>query len=243
MKPYQFYVVDKMPSLAQGESVKNPIQLTFTGADEEIDTIITLESESFEGGLDQYRIQSEIKYNTMGYIKTLVGSNRQRFDFTEYLKPVDFYAFYSRERKALLFQAPKRECRGVYCHLKKSTNIVLKEMQVDFGKVMQLQQEYLGAWFRGVSARVHAAGISGEQIQDDPLYKDLSKIGELSNVTLPWNFNGNIHKVMVTASGAIILIQTYSNIGLELALAMDVYDRLLTNVWVEKGFSGLEETD
>ncbi|MFA6173466.1 MAG: hypothetical protein WC701_07235 [Kiritimatiellales bacterium] len=185
MKPYQFYVVDKMPALAQGESVKNPIQLTLTGEDEEVDTVITFESENFEGGLDQYRIKSEIKYSTMGYIKTMVGSSRQRVDFTEYLKPVDFYAFYSQERNALLFQAPKRECRGVYCHLKKSKNIALKAMQVDFGKVMQLQQEYLGAWFRRVSARVHAAGISGEQIQDDPLYKDLSKIGALSNVTLP----------------------------------------------------------
>src|SRR5690606_9897933 len=136
----------------------------------------------------------------------------------------------------VIFQAPKRACRGVLGNLRRSDcGIDLIEMVVDFAKVLELVSEYQGAWFRGVSSRVRAAGIHGEQIQDDSLFKKMLKDGELSNVTVPWRIDGADHRVMVTASGAIVLIQDYkSNLGLELKIVMDVYEKLLSQVWEER---------
>jgi len=236
MKPFQFYVVKKMPSLEPGQSVSNQVQLTFSGEDEDVRTTITMKSKKFEGSLSMLRVVSGIKHKTIGYIKTLIDSKRQRIDFIEYLQPVDFEAFFDPDRNLMIFQAPKKVCRGVLSHLRSnSCGIELAEMEVDFTKVMQLNSEYLGAWFRQVSARVQTAGLTGSQIQDDALFKSLSQVAALSNVTIPWPFESIEHHVMVTSRGGVVLIQSYQeNIGLELRLVMDVQEKLLQHVWHER---------
>lgn len=236
MKPYQFYLVRSFPTLQVGQSVKNLIQMTFSGEGEDVETSLTLENQSFEGTLSLLRVQSQVKHETYGFIKTVIDSQRRKLDFTEYLQPVDFPSFYDQSRQIIIFQAPKKVCRGVVANLKAAPQpVALVEMVVDFTKVLALCSEYQGAWFRGISARVRAAGLSGEQIQDDALFKKLLKDGELSNVTIPWLLDGTEHRVMITASGAVVLVQDYkANQGLELQIATDVYDRLLSKVWEEK---------
>jgi hypothetical protein len=159
-----------------------------------------------------------------------------KLDFTEYLEPVDFPAYYATQKKIIIFQAPKKVCKGVFANLRKNDcGVRLIEMEVDFAKVLEEVSVYQAAWFRSVSTRVHAAGIHGEHIQDDTLFKKLLKVGELSNVTIPWRIDGAEHRVMITSSCAIVLAQNYkSNIGLELRIVMDVYDKLLSKVWRER---------
>ncbi len=73
------------------------------------------------------------------------------------------------------------------------------------------------------------------KIQDDGLFKRLLKEGELSNVTVPWLLDEAEHRVMITSTGAIVLAQDYkANQGLELHIATDVFDKLLSKVWQEK---------
>lgn len=236
MKPYQFYVVRRFPTLTVGQSVRNQIQLTFSGEGEDVETSLTLENPSFEGTLSLLRVQSQVKHETYGFIKTVVDSKRRKLDFTEYLQPVDFPSFYDESRQVILFQAPKKVCRGVLANLKACPQgVELVEMAVDFTKVLEICSEYLGAWFRGISSRVRAAGLSGDQIQDDSLFKKLLKDGELSNVTIPWPLDGTEHRVMVTGTGAVVLVQDYkANQGLELQIVTDVYDKLISKVWEEK---------
>ena len=236
MKPFQFYIVGKMPNLKPGQSITNEVQLTFSGEREDVRTTITMETEHFEGSLVLLRVVSGIKHQTIGYIKTLVDSQRRRIDFLEYLQPVDFQAYLDLDKKLMIFQAPKKECRGVLSHLRaKSCEMDLVEMEVDFTKVMQLKSEYLGAWFKQVSSRVHTAGLTGSQIQDDTLFKNLSKVADLSNVTIPWPFEGVEHPVMITSRAGVVLIQSYQdNIGLQLNLVMDVQEKLLQHVWHER---------
>jgi len=236
MKPYQFYLLDRFPTLKPGQSVRNQIQMTFFGADDDVETTITLETENFEQSLDLLRIKSEIKHSTMGFIKVVEDNERRRYDFSEYLEPVDFPAYFDSGRKLILFQAAKKVCRGVVANLRGNPcGVVLAEMQVDFGKILAECSEYLGAWFKGVSARVRAASLSGDQIQDDALFRSLLEKGDLSNVTVPWLYGGAEHRIMVTSRGGIVLVQDYrNNLGLELNLVFDVYERLLTKVWARK---------
>ena len=237
MKPFQFYVLKEMPDLQPEQSISNQVQLTFSGEEEDVRTTITMKSKQLEGSFSLLHIVSGIRHKTLGYIKMLINKERRRIDFAEYLQPVDFEAYMDEERKLMIFQAPKKVCRGVLSHLRaRPCGIELAEMDVDFTKVTQQISEYLGAWFRQVSARVQAAGLSGHQIQDDALFKSLSKIAALSNVTIPWPFEGVEHSVMVTCRAGVVLIQSYQgNVGLELRLVMDVYEKLLQNVWHERG--------
>lgn len=236
MKPYQFYTVGRFPKLAVGASVKNQVQMTFSGEGEDVETSLTLKDRTYEGTLALVRVKSEVKYETFGFIKKVVGNERRKIDFTEYLQPVDFPAYHDEGKNILIFQAPKKVCRGVLSNLRSNPcGVELVEMVVDFAKVMDLCSEYQGAWFRGVSSRVRAAGLSGDQIQHDGLFKKLLKDGELSNVTIPWMLENVEHRVMITSTGAVILVQDYrSNQGLELQIVVDVYDKLLSKVWAEK---------
>ena len=236
MKPFQFYLIKRLPNLKPGQSVSNDVQMTFSGEAEAVKTTVKLETEDYENGLALLRVSSSIRHETFGYIKKLIASERRKIDFTEYLQPVDFEAYLDRERSLMIFQAPKKTCRGVLSHLReRPCDVELSEVEVDFAKVMQLNEEYLGAWFRGVSSRVHAAGLSGEQIQDDTLFKSLWKVASLSNVTIPWVYDGAEHPLMLTSRGGVVLVRNYQDISLELQLVMDVQERLLQHVWHERG--------
>ncbi len=237
MKPYHLFSVKRMPPFEQGQSYKNKAQLTFFGEDEDIETVITMEMSNYENGLSLMRVASSISHKTIGYVKTFIESQKRTVEFNEYLQPVDFPAYYDESEQIIAFQAPKKVAKGVLGHILSDPDfeIVLEEMEVDFAEVMKLRSEYLGAWFRSVSARVSAAGLSGNQIQDDSLFKDLSKVAELSNVTIPWGYEGVEHRIMITRSGGIVLVQSYeNNIGLELRLVKDVYHNLLKQVWHPK---------
>jgi hypothetical protein len=243
MKPFQFYTVRRFPKLKVGESVQTVVQMTLFGEGEDVQTTVTMEKPDFEGPLDLLRIRSEIKHETYGFIKTFIDSQRRKLDFTEYLEPVDFQAYYATQKKMMIFQAPKKVCRGVLANLRGGDcGIGLAEMTVDFAKVLELCGEYLGAWFREVSSRVRAAGIHGDQIQQDALFKKLLKEGELSNVTIPWKMDDTEHRVMITALAGVVLVQDYkANLGLELKIVMDVYERLLSKVWEERRSRKKEE--
>lgn len=243
MKPFQFYLVKQMSDLKPGDVIRNQVQMTFSGEAEDVRTVIKLEAENYEGDLALLRVSSSIRHETIGYIKKLIENQRRKIDFVEYLQPVDFKAYLNRDQQLMIFQAPKRTCRGVVSHLRESPcALELAEVEVDFSKVMQMMSEYLGAWFRGVSSRVRTAGLTGDQIQDDKLFQTLSKVATLSNVTIPWDFDGAEHPVMVTSRGAVVLVRNYQDIGLELGLVMDVQERLLQRVWHERtpGASGSE---
>lgn len=236
MKPFQFYTVNRFPKLKVGESASTVVQLTLFGEGEDVETNIMMEKPDFEGPLDLLRVKSEIKHETYGFIKTIIDSKRKKLDFSEYLEPVDFQAYYATQKKLVIFQAPKKVCRGVMANLNAGDcGVKLVEMVVDFAKVMELCSEYLAAWFRGVSSRVRSAGIHGEQIQQDGLFKKLLKDGVLSNVTIPWKLDDAEHRVMITANGGVVLVQDYkANLGLELKIVMDVHEKLLSKVWEEK---------
>jgi hypothetical protein len=244
MKPFQFYLVKNFPKPAVGRSLSNHVQLTFSGQTEDVATIITLETEKFEGDLDLLRIQSEIRHQTFGFIKPFIGVGREKIEFSEYLQPVDFRAYYHRTLNLMIFEAPKKTCKGVLNHLReRPCGLELAEVEVDFSKILQLNTDYIGAWFRGVSSRVQAAGLSGNQLQDDNLFKNLQKVAVMSNVTIPWECNGAEHPIMVTSRGGIVLIHNYQQIGIELQLVMDIQQKLLGKVWSERKHHGRSEND
>ncbi|MGL4462281.1 MAG: hypothetical protein ACRDD1_09275 [Planctomycetia bacterium] len=236
MKPYQFYRVKKFPKLQAQDFVVTQVQETFFGDGEDIETSVTMKSRTFEKSLDLLKIQSQVKHNVYGYIKTDVGAEKRKIEFFEYLQPVNFPAFLDEERKVMLFQSTKKVCRSVYANLKANQDrLEIAEMKVDFLKLQEQCKVYFSAWFRGISARVRAANLSGDQIQDDVLFRKFCRDGYLSNVTIPWVMDGHEHKIMVTSNSAIVLLQEFkANQSLELSIVMDVYDKLLSKIWHEK---------
>lgn len=246
MKPYQFYLVSKFPTLAAGQRIRNEVQFSFISERETVETVVELENPSFEVDLSLLRVRSQIKHSAHGLIKVYEGEERKQVSFTEYLQPVDFQAYINRQKNVLVFQAAREVCRGVLLNLKENKcGIELQEVEIDFHKLMQHCNEYFGAWFKGVSTRVQSAGLTGTQIQNDPTFATFLQKGELSNVTIPWMYAGAEHRVMVTKRGGIVLVDNYKdNIGLELRVVMDVQDKLLEKVWsIKKKQSAVDASE
>ena len=147
-----------------------------------------------------------------------------------------FPAYLSRENGVILFNAKKAACHGVVAHLRSHPcGIDLVEMEVDFAELQKKRSDFRGAWFRGVSSRVQAAGLSGNQIQEDNLFQDINSAGVMSNVTIPWTYEGFEYSIMLTSAGAVVFVENYpGNVAMELRIVMDVYQNLLKDVYREK---------
>jgi len=189
----------------------------------------------FEGSVDLLRIESEVVFNSIGYIYREFDGNRQHLSFDKYNRHVDFFAYHDSTRKIMILPQAKAICKPVYQNLNMISSLSLFEMEIDFNKVGQICAEYLGAWFRKISSKVNAVGLVGNQIQDDDNFKKFRRLGEFSNVTVPWLFDGISHPIMITKSCAVVLQRDYrNNQSLELALALDVFDKVLSKCWSVK---------
>lgn len=238
MKTYQFYVVKQFPNLKEGQHTRTSYQMTFDGEGEDVQTTISLNKRDFHGPLDLLRVQSQIKHQTWGFVRRVIASKRETIRFDEFFEPVDFSAFHGNRDKIVIFSAAKDVCRGVYRNVSKSSaEVKLLEMTVDFGAVLERVPftAFQGAWFRKVSPKISAAGLHGDDIQSDRWFKRLLVEGELSNLTLFWELDGVQHKIMITKSAAVVFVHDFnSDQGIELTVAMDVYERLLKHVWSVK---------
>ncbi|GHT36416.1 hypothetical protein FACS189427_07990 [Planctomycetales bacterium] len=235
MKSFQFYKIESFPTLKVDTPVKNTIQKSFSGEDEDLVTSIELKSHLKDTTIDLIQIVSEVEYQENGYAFSEIGGERQRFTFTSFRHPVDFSAYLDMTRKILILPQPQKVCRSVFINLNTVERVAVLKMEVNFHKVSQICPEYFGAWFRGVSPRVNAAGLAGNQVQDDNYFKKLLKDGELSNATVPWKYDGAEHRLMISKSGALILQKEYrDNQTLEIAVVTDAFDNLLSKVWEPK---------
>jgi hypothetical protein len=237
MKSFQFYSVDGFPKLLPGNSVEGAIQQVFGFVEESQPvTRLTLKKTNYSGSLDLLHIESEVVFNSHGYISREFDGERKRFDFMSYNHPVAFSAYYDSTKNVLILPQSKRITKPVYSNLNMLPSVKLDEMVVDFQKVKKIcGEDYRGAWFRGVSPQVSAAGLVGNRIQDDEYFQKLDRQGELSNVTVDWPFGGAPHRVMVTKGSAIVLQFDYrDNQDLELNLVIDVFDNLLSQTWSQK---------
>ena len=230
MTPFQFYAVERFPALTTTNPVmKSLIQPSYFGEKEDISTTITLVKKGFEGTFDRLRIESGVWRSAMGYIRTIVANKLEKLDLYGYVHPVDFSAYHDEARKVVLFQAPKKLCRGVLTNIRgKATGVELCEMEIDLNKVCEVCPKFRAIWFRNLSSYVRTAAMSGDQLQNDTLFRKIAKYAEKSSVVIVWSFLGEEHPIMVNGTGAIVLVNDYKKVkALELKLVADVYDRLL----------------
>jgi hypothetical protein len=236
MKSFQFYKIESFPSLTRGIPIKNSIQLSLLGGDNGISTSLELTGLLGDMSLESLLIVSEVEYFDYGYtyVETDDGKFR-RVDFTSYKHPVDFLAYLDRSRNIVILPQPKRICKKIFVNLNTLDGVLLVEMEVDFQALHKQCPECYGAWFRNLSTRVNVAGVTGNQIQEDELFKQLKKTGELSNVTIPWQYEELEHRLMITKDATLILQKAYNdNQTLELNVIIDAFDRLLCQVWKPK---------
>jgi len=233
MKPFQFYKAKNFPIL--DAPIHNSVQLTFLeGSTRNAYTTIKSKNTIYLQKFELVEIYHEMEKELIGItcISAENGGVRD-INFTKILIPVNFEAYLNRNEKYLIINAPKDVCKSFYERLTKYmlTSIDLEEMKFDFAKAAPLITEYYGAWFKGISSKVHAAALFGREVQSDTHFIEFVKQGQLSNIQIPFLFSDISHRIMLTKKSAVVLIENYDNIEIELKLLTEVYVRLIKEVW------------
>ena len=72
MRTYQLYVVKQFADLAPVTCITNKVQMTFFGEKEDIQTTITRGQSDGNGSMLLFRVTSEIKHRTQGFIRKAI---------------------------------------------------------------------------------------------------------------------------------------------------------------------------
>lgn len=106
----------------------------------------------------------------------------------------------------------------------------LKRTEVDMDCLKNQLRELSGAWFSDMqSPNLASTAVFGPHVELSNEFQHAEQHGELSNITFPFELNGDPHKIMVTRQGAVV---TYENFALDaevLELVMAALTRLLRN--------------
>jgi hypothetical protein len=234
MKTYQIYEAPVFPQMNLGDHDVTTSQLAMFGANEEVSTRVTKVRVDIEG-FDEFRVQSQIRIATYGVIRYYDAIRRETVtkEFSEYLKPVDFLMYHHPAERFVALQNPRKVCDAVKDNVnRQSQTIRWRDRRVDFATVRQNHAEFAGAWFRQVSANIHAEGLHGENVQNDPRFQELLEIAEMSSLTLRYNYDAAHHKVMITKQSAVVFQQAYPTVEIELALLLSVKQAILDKAWV-----------
>ena len=236
MKSYQLYGIDEFPTLRLGGVDVTQNQLTLWGHQEEIQTRLKFFQKDV-AGFEVWKVESKIPVRVFGIIKFWDSRENQivERDFHEYLRPVEFYAYVHREDKFVMFRETKKVCRGVFEHIKKkSDTIALREKRVDFSLLRARTKKYSAAWFKKVSANIHAEGLTGDGVEDDPRFKELVAYAPLSSLTVKFKLFDADHRIQITRDAAVVLVQQYESEKTELELVLEFKRAILQNVWKDK---------
>jgi hypothetical protein len=214
----------------------------FGGEKEEIRTVIIEGGAAAPTGTIPLTIESALRIKSRGFVKRFSGKSHtlETLEFEEYFHPVRFFAYYSSIEQALIFQAPKDVCKDVSKIIRDNPAdfemMEVTERQVDFDKIGQYVNEFFSTWFRGISAEVRSANLTGVNIQDDPYFKEFLKRGVIKNVIIPLEFENIEHRVMVTEHAAVVLVDDYRNDTiLELSLVLEAKKKIIEKLWIPVG--------
>jgi hypothetical protein len=232
MKGFQFLGVERFPEIRPGKPFRNMIQLMMIGSLEAIETSITYVGQFASTRFVKFRVKTSIKHDELIYVKSIENGKRVMNAVTSYLKPEEFNAYYSDSEKVIVFNTPKAITRGLVTNLKRTEadRIEFSEFKVDLEQARLRCDELINANVKSPTSRVKSASIYGSQLQNDSLFKAMSK-GELSSITVNWTFDHCLHPIIISSGCGITPQKKYKNLeSYQVELAVDIYDKLLSQV-------------
>lgn len=237
MTPYQFYMVSKFPELGPGGSISNTVQLTLTGVPEQVETRIRGVGGKPIGEFERLEIETGVRHEVFGYTNFIIDGRMVRQEFDEYVRPVKFPAYLDRNRGALFMRASHRIANGFLSNIRSGgTGVELIDVEIDFARVSELYPRCLGAWFKNPSPRVKSAGLSGDQIQNDTIFKNLQKLGRMSSLSMEFPYDHVYHPIILGKRGAVVLVKDYKKVKTwEPVLVAGIFEGLVSKAWAERG--------
>jgi hypothetical protein len=143
-----------------------------------------------------------------------------------------FIKAYHSENLGLLLLSGKKADILDFCKKTKDFNFIkIQTASIDMKKLLQKLAAVNLVWFRFRQGEIHASALMGSHVESTPEFHKYEEAGDISTLSFYFQIlDGNLHPVMVTQDGAIVLYQTYQNISDEVEIVLNVKQELLDDI-------------
>lgn len=147
--------------------------------------------------------------------------------YTKIIRMGRIDAFQSPSNKLLFLSGRKADTLD-FCRRHCDHDLVqFRTMQVNMGELLKALPSVKGVWFAFANGQVRASALMGHNLEATPDFKHFKTNGTISTLSFGFETKGQLHPVMVTEDGTIVLQGMYKSRSEELDLALAIKTQLL----------------
>jgi hypothetical protein len=228
METYKLISVKEFPEMEINETRKTIVDGTLPGFNPEPKTEIRLIDPSYYG-FEYYEFKHQMLFNENGIAFGFINENPQSMQFVNYLKEFTVKCFFNKKEKYAYLTSVSYVINDLMKICKENNDLKLDflEISLDMRFLFRYTDDFLGAWFKGVSPRVSSSALFGSDLVNEPLYQQLTDDGAtLTSVTIPYS---NL-KIQLNEKAGISTKHNFETINDELNLVemlkKDIIDKI-----------------
>lgn len=183
---------------------------------------------------DYQNISNIIKYDL--HIETKKNDTIRVFgmagNLEEYILVNEEKIYYSEENDILILSANKQIFNQFSRDFTKHGILNFDNLDIDFKEIIE-HRNALGVqsiWWNNLQddLMINSVGVFGSRIESSDHYNELKASGaNIKNLSILYNFHGEMHKIMISEVGGIVLYEHMDNAD-ALPLVNDIYENLFT---------------
>jgi hypothetical protein len=219
---YLLYEMTEFPPPVESAPLTVPYQQPLLDDEEPPKTSLRFER-SLSDEMHLYKVRHEVRVRRAGRAKGV--------EFSSFVSPYDFPAYYHRPTQLLMLKAPKDIARGAMRTLTKGGVGVKGEYRkLELQSVRSQVERMRGAWFHVEdSANVTSQGLYGPDIEGDIRFDQALSEGDMSYMLIEYLFREQSFLIGISRDYAVNIARSTAWLDelAELELVMDVKRRLL----------------
>lgn len=158
--------------------------------------------------------------------------NDQAFD--KFIRMGIMKAYYSDQTRLLLITGKKDDILDFCRTTADLPDITLATIRVDMQALLARLTEVRTVWFRFPSGLIHASALMGAHLEKTQEFAGARAAGDISVLSFYFEAGGEVHPVMVTADGAVVLQDEYTEVADEIDVVLRVRSELLDGICSEE---------
>jgi hypothetical protein len=131
---------------------------------------------------------------------------------TQFVEQKVFNAFFRLDDRALIAHTKKEIALAAADALcdEFSEVLELRNVELDFGQIIPIAINVIGSWFKGMRyTNIRSEAAFGSQINRDPEFLRMSRLGNHSNLVVVMNFGGEQIEVNLSRDGSAFFMGDY----------------------------------
>jgi len=172
----------------------------------------------------RYTIEHEIEETVHGRI----GSQA----FQKYIRMGEIDAYKSISRNLLLLSGKKRDVLDFCRKYKDYPSMKFVTTKIEMAQLLALLPSVKGVWFGFPNGQLSASALMGHNLEATPDFQHFKERGTISTLSFQFSVKGEMHPIMVTEDGAVVLQANYGDRTTEIGLVEEIKKKLLERILI-----------